>query len=441
MIRKLVLLTFALTILASVSAQNSDFVDYINKYKKIAVREMNRAGIPASIKLAQALLESNAGRSDLARRANNHFGIKCGADWSGKTFHKEDDDYDEFGNLQKSCFRKYKSADDSYIAHSEFLRDPKKANRYGFLFRLKSTDYKRWAYGLRTSGYATSANYDEKLIRIIETYNLFEFDQLSNESFPEGRPERPEDAIAGLDLRKVNDVKVVFATNKITVQDISLKTGISIPRLERYNERLPTPFDTLAENTRIFLQPKRCIYRGKRKWHYVHEGETLFDISQTYGVKLVRLQKRNRIPANAEPQANERIKLKGWKVKDSERPRLLSEPKPTATVPPLIQGDDDFMNDDITPQKPTTQPSQPTTTQPDKPTTQPNQPTTTQPDKPTTQPEVKPVQPSGSVMHTVVKGDTLFSISRRYSVTVDQLIQLNKLPDTNIKIGQILIVK
>jgi flagellum-specific peptidoglycan hydrolase FlgJ len=452
MIRKIIILAFAAIYTPTLFAQNGEYLEYIDKYKKIAVKEMDRAGIPASIKLAQALLESNAGKSDLARKANNHFGIKCGAAWKGKTYHKEDDDYDEFGDLQKSCFRKYRSVEDSYIAHSEFLRDPQKANRYGFLFRLKSTDYKRWAYGLRTSGYATGANYDDKLIRIIETYKLYEFDRLTDENFPEGRPEKPEDAIAGLDLRKINDVKVVFAANNITVQDISLKTGISLARLERYNENLPAPNDTLTEGTRVYLQPKRCSYRGHRKWHYVRQGETLFDISQLYGVKLARLQKVNRIPVNAQPQADERIKLKGCKVKENERPRLLDEPKPTATVPPLREGDDGFLEEDITPEKPTTtQPEKPTTTQPEKPTTtqtqkptmtQPEKPTTTQPEKPTTtQPDVKPTQPSGAVTHTVVKGDTLYNISKRYGITVDELKRLNNLADNTIKIGQVLRVK
>ena len=203
-------------VFSTLKAQNSDFIDYIERYKKIAVEEMERAGVPASIKLAQALLESNAGKSELAKKANNHFGIKCHSDWTGKTYEKEDDDYDQFGNLTKSCFRKYKHAEESYIAHSEFLRDPRKENRYGFLFRLDPTDYKRGAKGLRTSGYATGAGYDDKLIRIIETYNLSELDRASIDQYVGGKPDKPTDAIPGLDIRKVNDVKVVFAKNKIT---------------------------------------------------------------------------------------------------------------------------------------------------------------------------------------------------------------------------------
>ncbi|HMQ90591.1 MAG TPA: glucosaminidase domain-containing protein, partial [Flavilitoribacter sp.] len=120
--------------------QDQDFLDYIEKNKKIAIREMERAGIPASIKLAQGILESNAGKSFLARRANNHFGIKCGDDWNGRKVYQKDDDYDDKGKLVESCFRVYESVEACYVAHSEFLRDPRKEFRYGFLFRLDPTD-------------------------------------------------------------------------------------------------------------------------------------------------------------------------------------------------------------------------------------------------------------------------------------------------------------
>lgn len=397
-------------------AQSSEFYDYIEKYKKIAIKEMERAGIPASIKLAQALLESNAGRSTLAQKANNHFGIKCGGEWKGKTFHREDDDYDEFGNLQKSCFRSYRKATDSFIAHSEFLRDPKKANRYGFLFRIETTDYEKWAKGLKKSGYATAGNYDTKLITIIETYNLDQYDRMSENIFAE-RPDK--NIIPGLDLRKINEVRVVFAKNKITVQDISLKSSVSVRALNKYNEKLPAVSDTLADDYRVFLQPKRNKFRGKKKWHYVHENETMFDISQEYGVKLKKLYCRNRMIEGTQPQPDERIKLKGCRIKQGERPRLLSEPVPER-VPVILDTDDDFMDDDISPENPTS---------PNPPNTNPTP--TPQPDIPTTL----------DVYHTVVKGDTLYNISRRNGLTVDQLMRMNNLTTTTLSIGQVLKVK
>ena len=172
------MLLFFLCLTTSLVAQ--DRVAYIQRYKNIDIREMERTGVPASIKLAQGLLESAAGTSTLAKKANNHFGIKCGADWKGRTIYRKDDDYDDNGILQESCFRAYKSAEESYIAHSEFLRDPRKEHRYGILFQYKVTDYRRWARGLKKSGYATSATYDEKLISIIENYGLDKFDRVSS---------------------------------------------------------------------------------------------------------------------------------------------------------------------------------------------------------------------------------------------------------------------
>ena len=143
-------------------------LSYIEKYKHIAVAEMDRTGIPASIKMAQGILESGVGESELANTANNHFGIKCGGEvWTGKTHYVWDDE------VVKSCFRVYASAEESYIAHSEFLLNPKKDFRYGALFKLDKTDYKGWANGLQKSGYATSKTYSKNLISIIERLELY----------------------------------------------------------------------------------------------------------------------------------------------------------------------------------------------------------------------------------------------------------------------------
>ena len=153
---------------------NQSFNNYIEQHKDIAIQEMLRTGVPASIKLAQALLESNAGRSTLALKANNHFGIKCGSKWKGKTHYRKDDDYKR-GKLVKSCFRKYKKTQESFIAHSNFLKDNK---RYASLFQLDRKDYKKWAKGLKKAGYATSKTYAQKLIKLIEEYKLYQYDCL-----------------------------------------------------------------------------------------------------------------------------------------------------------------------------------------------------------------------------------------------------------------------
>ncbi|MBK9109651.1 MAG: glucosaminidase domain-containing protein [Saprospiraceae bacterium] len=152
---------------------------YIEQFKWLAIQEMERTGIPASIKMAQALHESQSGRSELATNANNHFGIKCKANWTGDTYQYKDDDKDQIGNLIFSCFRSYSSAMDSYLDHSDFI---KFRPRYSQLFELPANDYKAWAYGLKKCGYATDPNYPERLIRLIEKYNLDLLDQKKAQS-------------------------------------------------------------------------------------------------------------------------------------------------------------------------------------------------------------------------------------------------------------------
>lgn len=384
--------------------QNQAYLEYIDKYKKLAIREMERAGVPASIKMAQAILESNAGNSELAQRANNHFGIKCGNDWTGKTYHKEDDDYDAFGNLQQSCFRKFKDVEDSYVAHSEFLRNPRNANRYGFLFQLDPYDYKRWARGLRSAGYATSATYDEKLIRIIEIYNLHELDPLAGSQILDPS----EDFIADLPVQKVNDAKMIVASGKLTPQDIASRARINLRRLYRYNEKLPGSGDTIQQGYRVYLQPKRAMYRGKRKWHYVNAGETMFDISQQYGVKLSKLYRRNRMPGNSEPRANQRIKLKGWRISAADRPLLISE-------------------DDAPPAGPT---------RPNPALKEDN----ARPPVPDSNENAEPGD-ADPIYHTVAQGDTLYGIARRYGTTVPNIKKQNNLSSDTIRIGQVLRIK
>ncbi len=162
-------------------------LDYVNRFKEIAMREQTRVGIPASVTLAQGLLESNAGRSDLAQKGNNHFGIKCHADWQGGTYYLVDDDRDATGALIKSCFRMYNSPEESYVAHSEFLHDPKKVQRYGSLFNYPPTDYENWSQGLVRAGYATDPTYGDRLIKLIEDYQLHDYDLKT----PSGLPTAP----------------------------------------------------------------------------------------------------------------------------------------------------------------------------------------------------------------------------------------------------------
>ena len=156
------------------SGQDAAVESYIQRYQELAVREMHRTGIPASIKMAQAILESDAGRSDLAKNANNHFGIKCGSDWNGPTYGKKDDERGAVGFKKKSCFRKYNTPEQSFTAHSDFLTT---RPNYAPLFDISPTNYKKWAKGLKKAGYATSNQYPKRLISVIERYDLDRLDK------------------------------------------------------------------------------------------------------------------------------------------------------------------------------------------------------------------------------------------------------------------------
>jgi len=178
MVKYITLLTCSiLSLFVSESRKDAAVNAYVQKYKELAIVEMHRSGIPASITLAQALHESRVGVSDLALFANNHFGIKCKSYWKGLTYKHIDDDFDKRGNLIKSCFRSYENVIDSYVDHSNFLTQ---SAHYSELFNYNKTDYKRWAFGLKNCGYATDPEYAFKLIQKIEKYHLYIYDSYKN---------------------------------------------------------------------------------------------------------------------------------------------------------------------------------------------------------------------------------------------------------------------
>ncbi len=443
---------FTLSILTVQSiAQRDVQLQYIDKYKEIALREMERAGIPASIKLAQGLLESNAGQSYLAVNGNNHFGIKCANDWNGRKVYRQDDDRDEQGRLIESCFRSYKDAEESFVAHSEFLRDPNKRIRYGDLFLLDRTDYKGWAEGLRRAGYATDPRYPVKLIEIIERYQLNRFDQMSSLELVADN-EIPDWTVPDTELPpsvpgtatpppvaafKNNDVRYVLARADETLAQIARQTNVRLSDIIHFNEGLLSADQRLSPGTVVYLQPKRNAYRGKESWHYVKKGETMQAISQMYGVKLDRLYHRNRLAAISQPAVGERIKLRGGRV--NERPLLSSEAEPPGRYRPadviLGQDGDHFldMGDDFIIAPPPPRVPRPDT-QPPAPPSPPTPPQTeTQPPPRVPQQPTAP-PPAGAVYHTVVTGDTLFSLARRYNTTVDEIKRLNNLSSNTINI-------
>lgn len=463
----LIAIFFLFTFSGAASAANVEIVltasvadqeDYIRRYKKIAMREMERSGVPASIKLAQGILESDSGKSKLARTANNHFGIKCGSQWNGDTYFKEDDDYDDKGRLIKSCFRQYRNPDASFVAHSEFLRDPAKSFRYGFLFRLDPNDYKSWAEGLRRSGYATNPNYPKLLITIIERYNLNQYDQSSV------IVEEPEAVLAPIEekqrgILRTNDVAYFVNDAPISVREIASQVSMSVDRLLDYNEGLRQEAQNVDPGDRVYIQKKRRSYRGREQYHVTEQGESLYDIAQRYGLRLDKLAKRNRLRESDSPAAGEKVKLRGGKVKEGVR--LEGEPDPNATINDIPTDDGgQIILDDPTDTRPTPPITTPLPTYPN-PTPQPTYPNTTpQPTYPSTtppsQPNTNPIPPApvpprvnnpttqpanATQFHTVNAGETLYAISRKYGISVDSLKQLNSLTGNNISIGQQLRVR
>ena len=405
------------------SSQSVNQEDYIREYREIAIREMTRTGIPASIKLAQAILESNSGQSELARKARNHFGIKCGGGWDGPTYYLLDDDYDDNGNHVRSCFRVYRHAEASFIAHSEFLRDPAKSARYGFLFRIPPTDYKRWAKGLRKAGYATNPRYPELLIGLIERHRLDQYDLISPDAL---------DKLAG--ISRINDIRVAHARADESLEDIAARTEIPARRLVKYNEGLYTAVQPLPENTLVYLQPKRHFFRGKQKWHRVEEGQTLATISQLYGIKVDKLRHKNRIPPTHEPRVGERVKLR-WRVSKKKAPQSY-RPGPAPELDPILPREE--MEDIPEPEE--IHEEEPPTVMDDSDLPPPPPPVPSrEPLAPS--PEDDPGDGSDPVYHTVQPGETLWRIARAHGITVATLKERNSLSSDAIQVGQRLRIK
>ncbi len=215
----------------SVTAQNQATESYISTYKKLAVKEMKRVGVPASITLAQGILESGNGNSELAKTANNHFGIKCVDNWTGGKVYRDDD-------AKNECFRKYRKVKHSYTDHSDFMRDRK---RYAFLFELERTDYKAWAEGLKKAGYATNPNYPQLLINLIEKYELNAYDARGRVKVPKGKTK---------DTPKQEQIKLHTVKKKDTLYSISKKYDTTVTNLQQLNNKTGTDIK-IGEQLRV----------------------------------------------------------------------------------------------------------------------------------------------------------------------------------------------
>lgn len=288
--KKIILSILALAMAITTFGQSSDYVNYINQYKDIAIEQMHKYHIPASITLAQGLLESGAGKSELAQKANNHFGIKCHS-WDGKRIYHDDDKKGE-------CFRSYKNVRDSYEDHSIFLAT---GSRYAFLFKYSETDYVAWARGLKRAGYATSPTYADKLIDIIERYNLDQYDRIQQSSKPKVlNPHTPYIA---------NDIVYIVARQGDTMQSIADEFGIAKRKLIIYNDLyrgyIPVKGDI------IYLARKHRKARKPHTQHVVGDGESMYMISQRYAVRLNRLYKMNKAtPDTYSPMVGDVVRLR-----------------------------------------------------------------------------------------------------------------------------------
>ncbi len=286
------------------TAQNATYISYINRYKDLAIEQMHQYGIPASITLAQGLLESAGGQSELSRKANNHFGIKCGGTWNGPYVLKDDDERNE-------KFRAYASPRESYIDHSLFLTT---RSRYAFLFQYDITDYKSWAHGLKKAGYATNPRYAHTLIGLIHRYDLHQYDRRPSASSSKQTGATAiiteQGALSTWVVRKNNKNYYVIARAGDTFESIGAEMGVSARKLRRYNE--VDKHYNLSAGDIVYLEKKqsKADRSFKRKYHQVQVGESLYAIAQKYGMRIGTLYKNNDLPKDYVVKTGDRLRIR-----------------------------------------------------------------------------------------------------------------------------------
>lgn len=297
----LVCLLFSIQGASAQMKWNSAYQSYIDQYKDLAIEQMLRYNIPASITLAQGLFESAAGRSNLTRSGNNHFGIKCHG-WTGKRTYHDDDAAGE-------CFRAYDNARQSYEDHSRFLASQ---SRYARLFSLKRTDYRGWARGLKQCGYATNPQYASKLTQIIELYGLNKYDRAT--TYDRFIAKHASEESPGPDgvryvIKAYNDNYYVIAKKGETFKSLGKELGISGRKLAKYNER--DKRETLDDGDVIYLKKKRnkAERNFKNRPHTVKAGESMYSIAQKYGIRLKSLYKKNRLSPDYNIRVGDKLRV------------------------------------------------------------------------------------------------------------------------------------
>ncbi|MBN1924925.1 MAG: glucosaminidase domain-containing protein [Prolixibacteraceae bacterium] len=304
--------------------------EYIDTYKNIAIREMHRSGIPASITMAQGCLESENGNSALARKSNNHFGIKCKNDWKGARTYHHDDKLNE-------CFRVYREVEDSYIDHSDFLMENL---RYKHLFNLSHKDYEAWAHGLKKAGYATDKNYAHRLIKIIKDEQLFLLDEIKPEQLPEknilareGKTNRIDEAKNKVqkafenitlnpyeqrEVKELNGLRIIYVVAGDTYESIAREFDLKLWEIYLYND-LPRDAPQPRVDDFLYLERKNYVAQKGNDYHVLKPRETMHEIAQKYGITLNRLYRLNRMKKREIPIAGNKIYLRKIKPREEIR--------------------------------------------------------------------------------------------------------------------------
>jgi LysM repeat protein len=395
-----------------------DVLAYIATYKDIAMKEMQRTGVPAAIKLAQGIHETEAGKSDLVLKSKNHFGIKCKANWNGeKVFHDDDS--------RGECFRSYEKPEQSYMDHSDFLRN---SPRYAFLFDLDPTDYEGWAYGLRKAGYATNIKYSQILINLIHTYKLQDYSLIaigrmkeSDHMLASGRSLIPNlapvvetaaiaagpEAVARVSypvgIFNINNTKVVFAEANTPWLVLAEQYDIPLSRLLDFND-LEKDDDLLLKPQLIYLQRKRKV--GSAEFHLMKAGEDLYDICQVEGIRFESLLELNHLNGNLQPATGEKLNLQ---YAAATAPRLVSEQKNKLAITKAPEKGVYRMSNTGTPEQLNSNVS-------------------------------NVAAASEYDTHLVSTRETLYSISKKYGIEPEKIMKWNGLVSMNLKTGQSLII-
>lgn len=303
---------------------------YIERYKDIAIREMKESRIPASITLAQGILESESGNSRLAIKANNHFGIKCHSTWDGKKIYEDDD-------AKHECFRHYDSAEESFIDHTNFLKN---GRRYAFLFEYKSTDYKSWAKGLKKAGYATNPKYPQLLINLIHKYNLSQYDieikvsdkvnsnQLVKKNVNKKHKNKNRNKNRkhlgdvdnftfnpfGREIKSTNNVDYIVAKQGDTFFKIAKEFEMMTWEVHKYNDLKKDA--EIKTGQIIYIQPKRNKAELGKDTYIAKKGDSMHSISQIFAVKEKKLYRKNNLKRGDNISEGQKIWLRKRKPRD-----------------------------------------------------------------------------------------------------------------------------